>query len=66
MAAKVGNVGLMEQLVATKKVDINAADNVGRTALMHAATSKNVAAVKSLHGCGRQSNRFAIRSAEPP
>lgn len=48
MAAKVGNVDLMQQLLNTKKVDLNSADSMGRTALMHAATSKNVRAVQLL------------------
>lgn len=52
MAAKAGNSDLVKSLVATKKVNIDGTDNVGRTALMHAATSKNAQTVQALLGSG--------------
>lgn len=48
IAAKFGNIELMKALLATGKVDVNSTDNVGRTPLMHAGTSKNVEAVRLL------------------
>ena len=48
IAAKFGNIELMKSLIATGKVEINSTDNVGRTPLMHAGTSKNVEAVRLL------------------
>lgn len=52
MAAKSGNVDLMKALLATDKVELNSTDNVGRTPLMHAATSKNAEAVRLLLDAG--------------
>lgn len=52
MAAKAGQVDLIKALLAIEKIDKNATDNVGRTALMHAATSKNVEAVRVLLDAG--------------
>jgi ankyrin repeat protein len=48
IAAKEGNVELIKSLLATGKVDINSTDNVGRTPLMHAATSKSIEALRVL------------------
>jgi len=47
-AALHGNVELIKALVATGKVEIDFADNVGRTPLMQAAQSKNPDAVREL------------------
>lgn len=52
LAAKHGNVELIQALLATKKAEIEAADAAGRTPLMHAAQSKNAQAVRALLDAG--------------
>jgi ankyrin repeat protein len=51
-AAKMGNIELMQALLATKKAELEGTDNLGRTPLMQAAMSKNHEAVRFLLDAG--------------
>lgn len=52
LAAQYGNTELIEALLATKKVDIEATDNAGRTPLMYSVGSKKIEAVRMLLDAG--------------